>query len=162
MAEPRPGSHTPQVPCTGRLPGRVERSHKHRGCPSPAGAHTTIVGAAILRPSRFPAQRLVQPPLPKQPRHSSRSKEPELGPEVATVRQKERSWLSREAEARFTKAVYLNSELTVEAAPSPTQGSMQALFHGAVASCFCMATVYTGCSMASSSKWAMNTMPKPA
>ncbi|XDA90584.1 hypothetical protein R6Z07F_020186 [Ovis aries] len=58
MAEPRPGSHTPRVPCTGRLPGRVERSHKRSGCLSPAGAQTTIVGAAILRPSRFPAQRL--------------------------------------------------------------------------------------------------------
>lgn len=56
MAEPRPGSHPPQVPSTGRLPGRVERSHRRSGRRSPGGAQTTIVGAAILRLSRFPAQ----------------------------------------------------------------------------------------------------------
>lgn len=48
----------------------MERSHERRGRRSPAGAQTTIVGAAILRLSRFPAQRSARPPFPKRPRHS--------------------------------------------------------------------------------------------
>lgn len=54
MAEPRPGSHTPPVPSTGWLPGRVKKSHKCRVCLGRAGSQTTIVEAAILRPSCFP------------------------------------------------------------------------------------------------------------
>lgn len=62
MAEPRPGSHTP-CPRSGWLPGRVEKSHKCRGSLSFSGSQTTIVEAAILRPSCFPTQHLVQPPI---------------------------------------------------------------------------------------------------
>lgn len=77
MAEPRPGSHTTHTPppCC-ESPTLAGFRGGWRGASSagldfsPAGAQTTIVGAAILRPAASPPS---TPPLPKRAPHAGES-----------------------------------------------------------------------------------------